>query len=279
MFAYFRLMRPQQWVKNLFVFLGVFFAGELLTPRTIDALFVFIAFCLAASMIYVINDLKDVDHDRLHPKKRHRPIASGEVSTAGAASLAAILLILLIAVAVSFLSVASVAVIITYILFNIVYTLLLKNIVIIDAFSIAFGFVLRVLAGTVGIGQAPSSWMFVTVIALSLFLAFAKRLHEKRTVGKGRTVLQNYTETFLQQSTVVSALLAMVFYALYVAEAKSDLIHFLSIPFVLFGFFRYLYIVEVRDGGGDPTEQLFRDPWLLATVIVWGLLLFFGVTP
>ena len=273
---YLQLIRIHHWIKNLFVFIGVFFAGLVFTPpHLLNALLVFISFCLATSAVYIINDIKDREYDKLHKKKKTRPLASGAITIKTAKNTLAIFLILLSG-SLFFIKPLAIAFVLAYVILNVIYTFVLKKIVIIDVFSIALSFILRVLAGTIGIGILASSWLLVTIISLSLFLGFGKRFNEKKFVEGHRKVLQDYTEGFITHLILITSTLSIAFYSLYIIETNPDVIHILTIPLVMYGFFRYIYITHILKGGGDPTEELLTDKPLLLTVILWAILLFIG---
>jgi len=272
---YLKLIRIHHWVKNLFVFIGVFFAGMIFTPYLLDALLVFVSFCFATSAVYIINDIKDLKYDKLHKKKKTRPLASGSISLKTAKNILILFLILFIG-SLFFIKPWAIAFVVGYLILNIIYTFALKQLIVIDVFSIALSFILRVLAGTIGIGIIASSWLLVTIISLSLFLGFGKRFNEKKFEEKHRKVLQEYTEGFINHLILITSTLSIAFYSLYIIETNPDVVHIITIPLVMYGFFRYIYITHVLKGGGDPTEELLTDKPLLLTVIIWAILLFIG---
>lgn len=278
LFAYVRLARPQQWIKNGFVLPGLVFGHALDQPDTVmAALMATAAFCLMSSAVYAMNDCFDRKRDREHPDKRNRPIASGEVSAGSAVAFA----LVLAAVALGLGAYASpmVAVILAgYALLNVGYSLGLKRIPVVDVFIIAAGFMLRILAGTLGIGIEPSRWLLFCGFLVTLFLGFAKRRAElirlAEDAGRHRPVLDAYSESFLDAAVLMCALGMLIAYGLYtvspatVAEHGTDLT--LTLPFVLFGTFRYLFLLRHRGGGGNPSNELLDDPWLLASAAGWG---------
>lgn len=263
-----RLARPRQWIKNGFVFAPLVFTGTFLSPRpAMEAVFAFLLFCAAASATYVLNDLGDREKDRLHPHKRFtRPIAAGAVTVPQARTLLAVLLAV-VAVGIV-LRPAVGAVVVGYLALNVAYTLRLKHVPVVDLFCIATGFVLRVFAGAVALRVPLSSWMLITTLCLALYLAAVKRRQELTGSGSaGRLVLSTYTLALLDRYAEMSAVGAIVFYSLFVITVRPELS--ITIPFVLFGLFRYWYIVEVRGGGEAPTEVLWKDIPLAATVLLW----------
>ncbi len=262
------LMRPKQWVKNGFVLAPLAFTGTFLEPAAIySALQATLLFCLASSAAYLVNDIHDVEHDRRHPKKSlTRPLASGLVTV----PIAKILLVILYAViAWGWLAAPNVVlVIIGYLLINLAYTFALKNQPVVDIFSIAIGFVLRVYAGAIALAVPVSAWMFVTTLCLALYLAAVKRRQELLLSGSGgRKVLEKYSVALVERYAEMSATGALVFYSMFVMSAKPQLV--ITIPLVLFGLFRYWYVVEDLDGGESPTDALLNDWQLLLTVVLW----------
>ncbi len=281
--ALIRSTRPKQWVKNL-----VLYAGELfsLGERTFDpaaellifgrATLGFVAFCLLSGATYIINDILDLDADRQHPVKRDRPIASGAVSLPLAASVAALLfaagIILSFQLAPAFGTVALV-----YFVLILLYSLILKRVLILDTMVIAFGFVVRAIAGAIAVEVGISVWLVICTIFLALFLGFAKRRSEIIVLGEGapahRGILALYNVRLLDMLLGICGTLAVISYSLYSISSHA-MRHFgpdvlLTLPFVFFGVFRYLYLVVGKDGGGDPAAALFSDLPLLLAVSLW----------
>lgn len=266
--ALLRLLRPGQWVKNSFVLAPLVFAGAFTDgAAVVSSLLAVTLFCVASSATYILNDWHDIEKDRLHPVKRlTRPLASGQVSKPQALSL---LLVLYGVIAAGyFFAPATVAVILAYLALNVAYTLVLKHQPVIDIFTIALGFVLRVYAGATAIAVPVSSWMFVTTLCLALYLAAVKRRQELAVSGsEGRRVLKQYSIVLVDRYAEMSATGAVLFYSLFVMNARPELI--VTIPLVLYGLFRYWFVVETRGGGESPTDALFSDWQLLATVTAW----------
>lgn len=263
-----KLVRPKQWVKNSFVFAPLIFAGEFLHPDSVySTLLAAFLFCIAASAVYIVNDLKDIEKDRIHPEKcKKRPLASGQVSPQSAI----ILLILLYIVLISFWTVVPnvIYVIFIYLALNWAYTFKLKHEPVIEIFIVAFGFVLRVYAGAVALAVPVSHWMFITTLSISLYLASIKRRQELVQSGsQGRGVLEHYSVPLIDRFAGMSAITAIVFYSLYVMEVQPQLI--ITIPFVMFGLFRYWFIVETLKGGESPTDVIVQDWQTLLTVALW----------
>lgn len=284
-----KLLRPHQWIKNGFVFFGVLFGHAWSDPVKVAlALDAFAAFCLVSSAVYVMNDLVDRERDRAHPTKRHRPLASGRVSLT--AAIALMLICGGTGITLAFYGNGALAsVILGYVLLNVGYSLGLKHVVILDVFLIAAGFMLRLLAGTLGIGIAPSQWLLLTGLLLTLFLGFAKRRAELAALQDDsiahRRVLEHYSEPFLDQMITVAAAGVLVAYALYTVSPDTVRLHgtdklIYTLPFVLYGMFRYLYLLHRRGGGGEPALEIVRDTHLVAAGAGWlGLTLWLLASP
>lgn len=263
-----KLMRPKQWVKNGFVLAPLVFSGEFLNSGLVNhALLAVLLFCLASSATYIINDMHDIEHDRRHPKKsKTRPLAAGIVTIPMALALLAVLYGAL--VWGWFVAPEVVQVIAAYMTLNLAYTFVLKHQPVVDIFTIAIGFVLRVYAGAVALAVPVSSWMFVTTLCLALYLAAVKRRQELSQSGtEGRKVLEKYSVSLVDRYAEISATGALVFYSMFVMSAKPQLV--ITVPLVLFGLFRYWYVVEELDGGESPTDALIADWQLLLTVVLW----------
>lgn len=272
-----RLMRPKQWVKNAFVFAPLLFSGLFTDMLSVQhTLSAFIIFCLASSATYVLNDYNDIENDRKHPvKSKTRPLASGEVSKPQARILMVVLYGIVALSALVYPKV--VAVVAAYLLLNVAYTFYLKHQPVLDIFTIATGFVLRVYAGAVSLDVPLSSWMFITTLSLALFLAAIKRRQELMKSGnKARSVLQFYTIELVDKYAEMSATCAILFYSLFVISDKPDMVY--TIPFVLFGLYRYWFIVESKDSGESPTDALFADRWLQLTILGWIAACFYSLT-
>jgi 4-hydroxybenzoate polyprenyltransferase len=257
--------------------------GQLGDPEMTTATVVaFLLFCAVSSAVYLVNDLADVKQDRLHPKKRHRPLASGDLEPAVALA-AAIVLALGGVIAGFSLSMAMGGVVLAYLALQLSYTFALKHFVIVDVLTIAGGFALRVLAGGVAIGSPISPYLYLSIIFLALFQGFAKRRNELRVLstaaGSHRQSLNEYTTVVLEQFIVIAAASTVVTYALYAITTParpagiSANVLLLTIPFILYAVFRYLFLVQVRDEGGTPEEMLLSDMPLLLSVLGWGAFL------
>jgi 4-hydroxybenzoate polyprenyltransferase len=277
-----RLMRPHQWIKNGFVFLGVVFGHGWAEPALIPAvLALFVAFCLASSAVYVMNDIADRDADRLHPSKRFRPLAQGDIGI-GAARMGCVVLALAGLALSATVSLSALIILSAYVAINLAYSAGLKHVPILDVFIISGGFMLRILAGTMGIGIPPSKWLLLCGLMLTLFLGFGKRRAELVALGNGdangapgqRASLDGYSRPLLDLLIMVSVAGAAIGYALYTVDAETIALHgtdrlILTLPFVLYGLFRYLQVMYSRGGGGDPAWELLHDPHLIIATAGW----------
>ncbi len=273
-----RLLRPHQWLKSGFVFVGLLFArawGDL--SLTFDVVIAAIAFIMVASGIYILNDFADRERDRNHPKKRLRPLAAQTVSIPAALTLMGLLFVAGLLLGLS-VSLATLLLLIVYVAVNIGYSLGLKHVVLLDVFLLASGFVLRILVGTLGVGIEPSKWLIFTGMMVALFLGLAKRRAEliklKDSSVHHRKVLQDYSDVFLDKAIVISATCTVMAYGLYTLSPSTIAIHgtenlLYTVPFVVYGVFRYLHLLHQSGGGGDPSKELVRDPHLFGVVIVW----------
>lgn len=262
---YLKQMRINSWLKNLFVFFPITFSLELFEPdKLIQAAILTLSFCLISSAIYVLNDISDVEKDRGHAVKKNRPIASGQISVPCARILLVCLAIAGFGLALS-VDLFSCLLILAYVMINILYSKWLKTKVIIDCFCIAAGFVLRVMVGGTIVSGGVSDWMFLTVIALSLFMAFGKRRGELHHYGASgtREVLEKYGMTFLNGVVFMCAGLTMIFYSLWSISQGSKLVY--TVPFVLFVLIRYLFLVFSGHSEADPTTLVLSDKTLFAS--------------
>lgn len=276
--ALLKLIRPKQWVKNAFVLAPLLFSGFFLQHQALlNACLATVLYCLASSVTYIFNDIRDVDKDRLHPiKSVQRPLASGVIQPRVAWIL---LFIFLLILSMGWLVLPSAMLVITgYLLLNFVYSLYLKHQPVLDIFSIALGFVLRVWAGAVAISAPLSSWMFITTLCLALYLAAIKRRQELLLAGKdARIVLSKYTVALVDRYAEMSATGALVFYSMYILSEKPSLSP--TVPLVLFGLFRYWYVVESHGEGESPTDALYKDIPLLAVIVFWVLMCTYAMWP
>lgn len=289
----FKAMRPKQWVKNAFVFAGIVFAEQHLFTNgwalaKTGAAFVF--FCLISSSVYLINDLADIERDRQHPRKRMRPLASGKLSPTLARTTAIILSLgcLASSAAIAFTAAPEdlgwtwfSLVLLLYFVLQIAYTFALKNMVIIDLFAIAAGFVLRALGGAAILSVTITSWWLMCVLFLALFLGLGKRRNELQVLENGagdhRRILQEYSPHFLEQLLTIDVACTIIAYSMATFTAPSvpkEPYPFLmlTIPFVVYAMFRYMYLIIQKGEGGEPAELLFRDRPFLISIVSWGLL-------
>lgn len=281
-----RCLRPHQWVKNLLVFGGLLFSQSLTDPAAVlHSVHAFLLFCFAASSIYLLNDVKDRDEDRLHPEKRLRPIASGEVSPFIAMSV-------MVCLAVGSLSSAFMinrsfgALLCLYFVMNVAYTVRLKHVVILDVMLIAAGFVLRAVGGAIAIGQPASSWLVLCTMTLALLVGFGKRRNEiavlQGDAANHRSNLEEYSLPFLDVMMTISAAAAVIMYTLYAAAAahfredKAPML-VLTTPFVIYGIFRYLYLVHRKCDGGDPSKLFVSDRAFVINGVLWVLACGFAI--
>jgi 4-hydroxybenzoate polyprenyltransferase len=271
-------LRPEQWAKNLLVFAGLLFGGRLMDPHAIAAAtLAFVVFCAISGAGYLLNDVSDREADRHHPLKQSRPVASGDLSSTTALAAAAVLTLVALGVA-ALVTPALVVVSAAYAVLLVVYSTLLKHVVIIDVLAIAGGFVLRAIAGAVAVGVPFSAWLLVCTTLLALFLGLSKRRHELELLGDAATghrpILNEYSPYLLDQMIAVVTASTVIAYTVYATSADtaarlgSGKLG-LTIPFVLYGIFRYLYLVHQRSGGGSPAALLITDRPLLACVGLW----------
>ncbi len=272
-------MRPKQWTKNAFVFAALVFDRQLTNPASFARTLVgFLLFCLLSSIVYIINDIADREADRLHPVKRNRPIASGVLSVRVAVIAAVAMLVFTFPLAY-LLSPGFAAIALIYLLVNLAYSNYFKHIPIIDVMILAAGYVLRVGAGVTLITvERFSPWLYVVTTLFALYIGFGKRRAEMTLLmdgsGSVRKVLEGYTVYFLDQLIIIVSSTTIVAYSLYTFSAPNlpeDHVMMLTIPFVLYGIFRYLYLLLVKGEGGAPDELLLSDRPLQIDIALWGL--------
>lgn len=280
MSALIKLLRPHQYLKNGFVFVGPLFAHQWGTTTLLSATLNFVAFCFMASAVYVLNDMLDLEADREHPVKRQRPLPSGQISLGFAKGLLALLLALAVALAIS-VSYLALAFVVTYFAINVLYSWKLKHVVILDVFIISLGFMLRILSGTLGLAIEPSRWLLLCGLMITLFLGFAKRraellVLENSGTSKGltRRVLDDYSPAMLEQFIGVTAACTILSYGLYTVAPETVALHgsgnlIYTLPFVIYGIFRYLFLLHHKSRGSDTAKDLLTDRHLLATVFIW----------
>ncbi len=277
--ALIKSMRPKQWAKNVFLLAPIVFDRQLTNPNAlVKTLLGFLIFCLLSSAVYLINDVADIEADRKHPTKKNRPIASGRLPKQVA--IASAIAFVVITIPSGFLLAPKFAVIaVVYFLLNLAYSKILKHIPLIDVLVLASFYVLRVIAG-VGLIQVErfSPWLYVCTTLLALFIGFGKRRAELTLItdsgNSHRRVLDGYTVPFLDQLIIIVSSTTIISYSLYTFFAPSlpeNHVMMLTIPFVLYAIFRYLFLVQVENMGGAPEDVLFKDKPLFATIMLWGL--------
>jgi 4-hydroxybenzoate polyprenyltransferase len=280
-----KTMRPRQWTKNVFVFVALFFDGKVLDVSSVlHTLSAFVLLCLMSSAVYIMNDLSDLENDRQHPVKRKRPLPAGQLSPT-IAIIAGFLMGTGSLVAGFLLTPALGLVLLTYLLVQIAYTFYLKNVVLLDVFVVAFGFILRIAAGVVVIDvQRFSPWLYVFGGFLALFMILGKRRHELTLLGEEasdhRAILEEYTVELIDLLLMIVTTSAIAAYSLYtfLAEGLPDNHAMMfTIPFVLYGVFRYLYLIHVRHEGGAPEEILLRDRAMQVTLLLYGVVVFIAI--
>ncbi|HWQ84783.1 MAG TPA: decaprenyl-phosphate phosphoribosyltransferase [Anaerolineales bacterium] len=274
-----KTMRPRQWIKNLVIFAALIFDGQLLNiPAGLRTLAGFAIFCLVSGVVYIINDLADIEADRMHPEKSRRPLASGALSPKIALITAALILIIVAPLAL-LLSDRFALIALVYFGINLAYSKWLKHIPIVDVLTIAMGFVLRVAAGVVLIQVARfSPWLYVVTTLGALYIGFGKRRAELALLAdeanSHRRVLDGYTIPLLDQFIIILSATTIIAYSLYTFSAPNlptNHAMMLTIPFVLYGIFRYLYLIQVTHQGGAPEEVLLSDRPLQFVIALWGL--------
>lgn len=275
---YIRLLRPHQYLKNLFIFMPLFFGLKIMDISLFfETSLAFVSFSFVASAIYIFNDYYDMEEDRNHPKKRTRPLASGKVSKPSAIRLMIVSLVIGIGIA-TILNTNVVCLILAYVVLNIAYTLKLKHIAIIDVFIIAIGFILRLIVGAESANVPLSMWIILITFLLAMFLALAKRRDDViiylESGFRGRSVIDGYNTEFLNASMVVMASVVIVSYIMYtvsldvVAKMHSDKLY-ITVIFVILGLMRYMQLTFVGGKSGSPTEVLLRDRFLQMSILGW----------
>ena len=273
-------LRIKQWLKNGFLLAALVFDRQLTNFSAAARIFVgIIIFSILSSSVYIFNDIGDCETDRLHPKKKTRPLAAGRVSL-----FAASILSIILALTASFLAAAvskmALIIVVGYAGLNIAYSLRFKNIVILDVFCIAAGFMLRILAGTTGVGIPPSKWLLLCGLMITLFLGFAKRraevvaLAKKR--GKHRSVLDHYSSALLDEVGAICATGAIITYSLYTTSEQTAQVHntenlVFTVPYVMYALFRYIFLVHKRQAGGEPGHDIFKDRHIIAAILGWAI--------
>ena len=272
------LLRPYQWVKNSFVFIGIIFSKNINNPEyLLPAVLAALAFSFVSSSVYILNDIFDREQDRLHPKKRLRPLAAGEINSGVAFLLFLICLVVGLGLGF-FVSPIVGLILVIYFGQNIAYSKFLKHVVILDVFLLAFGFLLRILAGTWGVGIEPSRWLLLCGLMLTLFIGFGKRWAELAELleeaSQHRAVLESYSVALLDKMMGITASGVIITYSLYTVDQATVALHgtdalIYTVPFVIYGVFRYLYLLHKCGAGGDPSRLLLKDPHLLSVALLW----------
>jgi len=274
-----RLLRPRQWVKNGFVFVGLLFANAWQQPGLpLRVLVTAVAFCFVASGVYIFNDLFDREQDRYHARNKTRPLAAGRVSAGTAVILLIVLWILSFGLAL-LVSRTVLGILLIYIVLNVAYSVRLKEVVLLDVFIIAAGFMLRILAGTVGVGIPPSQWLLLCGMMIALFLGFTKRRAELyansgiEDFGQ-RKVLGHYQPVLVDKMIVITATCVILSYSLYTMSPITIQTHhtdslIYTVPFVVYGIFRYIYSLHTKATGSDPSQEIFRDKHILFSIVGW----------
>ena len=275
-FAFVKLMRPHQWIKNGFVFTGLVFANAWADMNLLaQVLIVAAGFSLLSSSVYVFNDIVDREVDRLHPRKKHRPIASGAISVSQAWVFGAGLMLLSLLTTWLYVGSTVTYILLAYLVINLAYSFGLKHVVILDVFLIAAGFMLRILSGTLGVAIEPSSWLLLTGMMVTLFLGFTKRRAEMELAdGKKRKVLEHYDERMLDVMIAATAAGVVLSYSLYTVSSETIAYHgtdalVYTSPLIMYGMFRYLYLLYIQKGGEDPAGEVIKDKHILFTVLLW----------
>ena len=276
---YLKLMRVKHYIKNLLIFFPLGFSGNFFDLNYLFITIVtFVSFSLVSSIVYIFNDILDVEKDRLHIKKKHRPLASGEVSLRSARMLQVLLVSMLIIInTVFFINFFVVLIYLIYFTLNLLYSVKLKNVPIIELFIVSSGFLFRVLVGGLAINVAISSWLFLTVLAMSLYLAIGKRRNELMKLGESsREVLKKYSLNYLDKFMYLFLATTIIFYSLWTvfveARVNNDILVW-TVPLVILIVMKYSFIVE-GDDIGDPADVLFSDKLLLSLVFIYGVMIF-----
>lgn len=282
--SWLKLLRPHQYIKNTFVFIGVLFAHQWDFYSLSWALWAFFAFSSVASAVYILNDIVDIEADKAHPTKCQRPLPSGKISVFWAKVLMSILLCIAFIPLLLIKKWLLVLILFIYFIMNIAYSLYLKHVVLLDVFIISAGFMLRILAGTWGLEIEPSEWLLLCGMMLTLFLGFSKRTSELMQSEQSeqafktstRKVLAEYNYGLLNQLTAICAACTVMSYGLYTVSINTIQLHgthqlIYTLPFVIYGIFRYLYMTQRHAKGTDTSKDLLTDKHLLINAILWGI--------
>ncbi|MBC2578896.1 decaprenyl-phosphate phosphoribosyltransferase [Clostridium sp. DJ247] len=270
------LMRPKQWIKNFFVFAAIIFSGNFLNVEIFKLnIITFILFCITSSCVYIVNDIVDIEKDKCHPSKKKRPLPSGRVSKGTAIVLGVIMSLFALYFSYAILDLKILYIFVLYVIINIFYSFKLKNVVIIDVMIITLGFVLRVESGSLATGVQVSPWLFLCTILLSLFLALNKRKSEIITLedssGSHRKILEEYSVHMLDKMLTIVTPSILMAYCLYTFSSVQSKTMIFTIPFVLYGIFRYEYLVDKKNVGGKPEDVFSKDVPFLINIMLWVL--------
>lgn len=267
--VYLCLLRVKHYIKNLLIFIPVFFAGEIFQTKTLKVLMGYIAFCFTASIIYIVNDIKDVNKDKLHPTKKYRPIASGEISMQGAYIVAMVLTILTaLIVIVGKMGIGTILLLGLYLIINLAYSYGLKSIPVLDVVILASGFLIRICYGGAAADITISAWLYLTVIAFAFYMGLGKRRNELRRMknAETRSVMKYYSDDYLNQNMYMCMTIGLVFYSLWAMDRSSRL--FVTVPFCMVICMLYNLILE-KDCEGDPVTTLLSNKWLIVLVVIY----------
>ena len=280
--AWLHLFRIHHWVKNVLVFAGLIFSRSFYNPMLVrEALLTFAAFCFASSFVYVLNDWRDTEKDKMHPQKCRRPLAAGVININSA--LPAAILVGLAGLCIAYyVSIGVFAIVSGYILLNIAYSLWLKNLMLLDVFTISAGFMLRLLAGTAGLGIKPSAWLILCGMMLTLFLGFAKRYSEWKHneddhSPHSRQVLDNYTLPLLDKYLSMTGIASIICYSLYTVDSATVMqlgsnVMVWSVPPVVFCIFQFLYLVQKKQAGENLSKEIWQNPGLIISSGIWAFI-------
>ncbi|NFM74782.1 decaprenyl-phosphate phosphoribosyltransferase [Clostridium botulinum] len=268
------LMRPKQWIKNFFVFAAIIFSGNLTNEIILkNNIITFILFCLTSSTIYILNDIVDLEKDKKHPEKKNRPLPSGRVSKSTAIIMSIVILFTVLFCSYKFVDYKIMYIYLLYIVMNIFYCFKLKNVVILDVMVITFGFVLRMESGSLATKVSVSPWLFLCTILLSLFLALNKRKSEIITLkdnrGSHRKILEEYSVELIDNMLTIVTPSILISYCIYTFSSVQSKRMMYTIPFVLYGIFRYQYLMNNHNLGGKPEDVFGKDKPFLVNMVLW----------
>ncbi len=269
---YLKLIRVKHWIKNILIFLPIICAGMLNSDSIVKTILGFLSFSLISSFIYIINDIKDIEKDKNHPRKKNRPLASGVVKKHTAIAIAVVMLILSLSITIIInksITDLSLYLLLSYMIINIAYSLGLKNVAIIDVVLLSSGFILRVYYGASLFDIDVSCWLFLTILNASLFLGLGKRRKELMNTKESRIVLKDYNESFLEKFQYLALTLTIVFYSLWTIEQNIKYLYF-TIPLLMIIFMKYCLFIEKNDEG-DPITVLFEDKILILLCMIYGI--------